>query len=235
MSDIICHYGVIGMKWGVRRTPAQLGHKPSQKVRSANLDKWGESPETNVMYITGRSGSGKSTLAEKMADDKTDLIYLDTYFELSDDTPFDGEPRSDSFDKFLKNRGVKSPGNFVRGSAEYEDSLTKFEKALDDFGKYQWTKGRKVLAEGIQISDSSLWENKSFYKDKPVIILQTSNIKSSWRAMARDIGRFNLPYLINRITTGNLIGKDMAALANAVETSNGANWVDQYLGRELSD
>lgn len=28
MQNTLMHYGVKGMKWGVRRTPAQLGHKP---------------------------------------------------------------------------------------------------------------------------------------------------------------------------------------------------------------
>lgn len=33
--DYICHYGIKGMKWGIRRTPAQLGHKASPKHRDA--------------------------------------------------------------------------------------------------------------------------------------------------------------------------------------------------------
>ena len=34
-DDVLVHYGVKGMKWGIRRTPAQLGHKASPKHRDA--------------------------------------------------------------------------------------------------------------------------------------------------------------------------------------------------------
>lgn len=32
------HYGILGMKWGVRRTPEQLGHKPSESMKN-HLDR----------------------------------------------------------------------------------------------------------------------------------------------------------------------------------------------------
>lgn len=39
MGDFLMHYGIKGMKWGVRRTPEQLGHNQNPKSLSRSLRK----------------------------------------------------------------------------------------------------------------------------------------------------------------------------------------------------
>ena len=172
------------------------------KVKSANLDRWGKTPDTNILYITGYSGAGKSTLANKIAAESSDdpiVVHLDTYFEI-----YEGESKKNSseFNKYLAKHNVISPNEISLSEWGKNKILDKFEDAAVAFGKEQFSKGKKVIFEGIQILDDTFIMDKSFFKGKPVIIVQTNMITSTARASHRD-GETTIKRMIrNRDTMG---------------------------------
>ena len=75
-EQILCHYGVKGMKWGVRRTPAQLGYK-STSLKSAiarrsneEVDKSFKNWNENAKKRDAAIELGKKANAAKLAYEK---------------------------------------------------------------------------------------------------------------------------------------------------------------------
>lgn len=151
------HHGIKGMKWGVRRTPEQLGHKNLRKAKTANFDKWGKSLETNVLYMSGYSGSGKSTAAMSIARPNDQVIHLDLY---SDEVSSGAGSRNKDFEKHLdhtvpnwKEISKENSIKFKRFSKEYWNTVDQFANEIERFSHDQYRKGNRVIVEGIQVSD----------------------------------------------------------------------------------
>lgn len=58
----LMHYGVKGMKWGVRRTPEELGHKPKQMVEKTT------EPGIIKTTVYGHSATPKQAAPKSIAD-----------------------------------------------------------------------------------------------------------------------------------------------------------------------
>lgn len=210
LSTELAHHGIIGQKWGERNGPPyplpsdvstgkrikiqkdDYGLKNLKNARTSNLDKWGSTRSNNVLYIVGYSGSGKSTTGLRLANKGDTVIHLDGYSEMHAE-----EVQNKKFNSYLDKHVPKwkqmayatkdgSGTTMKRHSKEYWDTVDLFRNAIEGYSKEQFSKGNRVIVEGVQIADDWLSADKKYYADKPMIILNTGAIKSMKRAFSRD-------------------------------------------------
>lgn len=69
--------------------------------------------------------------------------------------------------------------------SEYWPKMDRFAEAIENFGKESYNNGRRVICEGIQIAEPYLRTDRSFYKNKPLIIMGANTKKSMTQAWKR--------------------------------------------------
>lgn len=163
-----------------------------------NLNKWGKRQDTNILFISGMSGSGKSEISKILAKhNNAEVIHLDSYF----DNP--KGPHNKDFDKYLNSKKsdykkIQLPKSKI-DIKDWGKVVERFEKNLDSYGKNAYKKNKKVVVEGVQILDDTMFPDKKYFQDKPVIMLRGSILGNTKRANRRDNKKFEVNDIKNRV------------------------------------
>jgi hypothetical protein len=195
-NNYLIHHGIKGQRWGIRRYQNADGSLTlagkKRYTKTSHYNDWGKDADHNILYITGYSGSGKSTKAKQIAkSDNAEIIHLDLYTERVGSDLFKKDSNK-RFNAYLRKNGYDR-NEYLKLAYSKDPNVRKQRwKLLDDLGDLITNYGKelygnkKLIVEGVQLSDQTIYPNKDFFIDKPVMFMKTSAIKSWYRASIRD-------------------------------------------------
>lgn len=114
-SGALMHYGVIGMRWGVRRTPAQLGHRTKPKAAKRSR----ESPKKREEKSSNPASSKKSVheLSDAELREAINRLELEKRYKELERSAH--PPKSNEGKKFVENVLKKSGENIATQFTTY--------------------------------------------------------------------------------------------------------------------
>ncbi len=247
-NGFLIHHGVKGQKWGVWNEDTRARYNGGRKhvssatrenllaSKTANIEKWGQDSKHNVLYIAGLSGSGKSVTAEGLRDKNVNTIHLDYYLEKGNNRSSFRDPEFTSYlevnaPEVLDVLGSKSLSDMTKEEKnEYWKCIDKFENSIKSFGVQQHGLGKKVVCEGVQLVDDTLFPDKKYFKDQPIVILSTDADTALQRGLDRDeIGVDDADTIAIRTSYQKIWSTYLDDLSNTAEAKVGEEYVMSLL------
>ena len=113
-SGVLAHYGIIGMKWGVRRTPEQLGHRIVITRRKKVRRRTAEQIERDRRRTASKN---RRTLSDEELRSRIERLKLEK--QLKELTAEDLSPGRKAVSDILAQSGRKVATAFITGAALY--------------------------------------------------------------------------------------------------------------------
>lgn len=150
-----------------------------------NFDKWGKDENHNILFITGFSGAGKTTIADKVKDDDTIIISLDTLYNGHPEQLGEvGEMLLEKIPELKAYARVK--GYYGKEAITYQVSTMMYNimSKIIEYSKEKFPK-KKFIVEGIQLYR---YIGAEFVYGRPIIVRGTSALHSMIRRLRREDG-----------------------------------------------
>lgn len=163
LSDELYHYGIKGQKWGVRRTPEQLGHpkptraeKKASKIREKNArkrEKARRKAQKAAKYYAKKNAKFEKEKAEIMRSPMSMVKYKEKFTDEEIDKAlkrFEMEKKLADYSATERKRGKE----FVSDLISYGETAVKGYNLYADIYNTFNEKGKKIKRVETQKTDS---------------------------------------------------------------------------------
>ena len=144
-NNELYHYGILGMKWGIRRTPAQLGHRIKQrkveKQRKENLAKARQARAEHQKKLKSGKLKPKDMTEAELRKEIQRLQLEKQYMDLKRDTSSQNKGKTFApkygrqlVDKLITNAGIDLVTQVAKsaGAKGIDDIIDKINAKIPD-------------------------------------------------------------------------------------------------------